>query len=702
MQDCTELVVRAQAGDREALGRLVAAVQDDVWHLLLSRCGNAVDAEDAAQETFVQAIASLPTLREPRAFAGWLFRIALDKAKRLKRREAAEPASEPVAKSEADPVEREETRAAVRSAVRGLDETLRTTVDLRYEHGLAYADIARAMDCPEGTVADRLHTAHERLKRALAGAGVAIGMALLESELSAAPRTPAPPRLASRLERLARSPRPSPGGHRSPARLAAAVALLLALGAGLAWRRFGSAGNKPGDGGAGVTAAHDAGAGGSPDRGPAAAAGPAIGASHAGSTSATASAVPAVAVLEGRVRDERTGGDIEGARVWLSAGDENGKAGPSTRTDAGGRYRLEAPPGDYGVHAWAAGFLESEVRRGIEETRHRTAGEETAPPALLVRLEPGGRREQDLSLAAGVTLRGRVVDDRGQAVAGAEVRFSAQTISWDGGGGCTVSYFPDSESDTVRSDLEGKFEIPGIYPKGKAALHIRHDGFEDAQEIVEIRGVDAEVTVTLRAGLEIAGEVVDHLGASVAGATIYIGGSGTGTAFLTAQEAGSDTGGRFRIGDSPRETRFVAAWAPRHGWALAAITADTAGRVRLVLPDASATLKGRVRDAQGQPLAGVQVRISGLDIRADGLRGRLGTGGNVGWRTDDGPDAAGAIRVPVPEWLATTGEEGTFELSRVPLSADGPVNLEFQRDGFQTKEQSVTSDAWLEIVMPAE
>ena len=182
MKSCPELVNGAQR-DRtaESLGALIAATRDDVFHFLGRHDGDAADAEDATQETFRQMSGSRPSLREPAAFPGWIHRIALRAAHetirgRGARRKLAEdlsrnaPATEEAAMSDA---ERRETRGIVRSAVDALDADLRATVILRYEQGLSYAEIADAMECPEGTVGKRLHTAHERLQKSLAGAGVA-------------------------------------------------------------------------------------------------------------------------------------------------------------------------------------------------------------------------------------------------------------------------------------------------------------------------------------------------------------------------------------------------------------------------------------------------------------------------------------------------------------------------------------------------
>ncbi|MBI2923089.1 MAG: sigma-70 family RNA polymerase sigma factor [Planctomycetes bacterium] len=86
MRDVTELVKRARGGDREALAALLEAVQDDIWRFQLSRHRSEADAEDATQETFVRMMSSLGELREPGAFRGWLYRIALNEALETGRR----------------------------------------------------------------------------------------------------------------------------------------------------------------------------------------------------------------------------------------------------------------------------------------------------------------------------------------------------------------------------------------------------------------------------------------------------------------------------------------------------------------------------------------------------------------------------------------------------------------------------------------
>ncbi|NUN50930.1 MAG: sigma-70 family RNA polymerase sigma factor, partial [Candidatus Brocadiae bacterium] len=191
MKPCTDLVIRARSGDRAALEPLFREVQGDVFRLLLSELRNQADAEDAAQETFRQAVESIGSLRDPGAFPAWLVRIALEKARTLRRRATAEQrAGEEKARRSGTQgeeatmqAERNELGGRVRSAVDGLEPELRTAVRLRYEHGMTYEEIAEATDAPGGTVAWRLSEAHRRLQRVLAATGVVLAIAALEREL---------------------------------------------------------------------------------------------------------------------------------------------------------------------------------------------------------------------------------------------------------------------------------------------------------------------------------------------------------------------------------------------------------------------------------------------------------------------------------------------------------------------------------------
>ena len=77
-----ETVLRAQAGDGEAFGRLVEQYSAGIYRLCLGLCGNGFDAEDAVQETFIDAFLYLGSLSDPDRFPAWLRSIARRKAAR--------------------------------------------------------------------------------------------------------------------------------------------------------------------------------------------------------------------------------------------------------------------------------------------------------------------------------------------------------------------------------------------------------------------------------------------------------------------------------------------------------------------------------------------------------------------------------------------------------------------------------------------
>ena len=168
-----ELIAQAQRGDRRAFGELVSLNRAGVINVVYRMCGDASLAEDAAQESFIRAWQSLPNYRPCSPFRNWLYRIAVNVALDVLRRERetvnvddvalASPASGPEGV-----VERIERREMVRRAVLSLPPASRAVLVLREYEGLAYREIAAALDIPVGTVMSRLNYARTRLREILA------------------------------------------------------------------------------------------------------------------------------------------------------------------------------------------------------------------------------------------------------------------------------------------------------------------------------------------------------------------------------------------------------------------------------------------------------------------------------------------------------------------------------------------------------
>src|SRR6516164_6883605 len=85
--EITNLVERAQAGDRTAYGELIERFQPTVYAVALSRLRNPAEAQELAQEVFLHGMKKLSQLRDPQCFAGWLRQITVRMAiNRLTRR----------------------------------------------------------------------------------------------------------------------------------------------------------------------------------------------------------------------------------------------------------------------------------------------------------------------------------------------------------------------------------------------------------------------------------------------------------------------------------------------------------------------------------------------------------------------------------------------------------------------------------------
>jgi RNA polymerase sigma-70 factor, ECF subfamily len=173
--EITDLVLRAQAGDRAAFGELVERFQGSVTAMALGRMKNATDAQELAQEVFVHAMRKLPQLREPRAFAGWLRKITARMAiNRLTRRgpiHGTEPeVLDRVAGAVHEPgaeIERTERADELRAGLGRLKPLDRQTLEAFYLRGRSLKQMAREFEVPTGTIKRRLHVARLRLKEEL-------------------------------------------------------------------------------------------------------------------------------------------------------------------------------------------------------------------------------------------------------------------------------------------------------------------------------------------------------------------------------------------------------------------------------------------------------------------------------------------------------------------------------------------------------
>ena len=165
-------------GDHQAFERLVERETAAIFRVCYRVLGRVLDAEDAAQETFVIAYRALGTYRGEGSLGAWLARIAVRQSLRLaSRRQDTAPldtvgAAAPRASSDpaAEAVEAERARA-IRLAVEGLPDPYREVVVLRYFAEFDSKEIAKILDMPDSTVRSHLRTGRQRLALELKKAG---------------------------------------------------------------------------------------------------------------------------------------------------------------------------------------------------------------------------------------------------------------------------------------------------------------------------------------------------------------------------------------------------------------------------------------------------------------------------------------------------------------------------------------------------
>jgi len=179
----TQLVERTLAGDDHAFELLVLKYQRRIQRLIARMVRDTDLVEDIAQESFIRAYRALHQFRGDAQFYTWLYRIAVNTAKKalldLKHdplvTEAAlrpegeddetfQPGNEPIAEETPETLlAAREIAAAVQAALEALPEDLRQAITLREIEGLSYEDIAAVMRCPIGTVRSRIFRAREAI-----------------------------------------------------------------------------------------------------------------------------------------------------------------------------------------------------------------------------------------------------------------------------------------------------------------------------------------------------------------------------------------------------------------------------------------------------------------------------------------------------------------------------------------------------------
>jgi RNA polymerase sigma-70 factor (ECF subfamily) len=177
-----DLVARWKAGDLSCFEELVRRHERRVFRLLYRMLGSQEEAEDVAQETFLNLHRHGRRFRNESRFSTFVYRVAANAAlnrrrslgrdrNRMQQLALRQAAGDDLPSSPADPEGRaihEQLRRSIEAALLRLPEKLRLPLVLFDVEGLPYAEISAVVGVPEGTIKSRIHRARQAMRRELA------------------------------------------------------------------------------------------------------------------------------------------------------------------------------------------------------------------------------------------------------------------------------------------------------------------------------------------------------------------------------------------------------------------------------------------------------------------------------------------------------------------------------------------------------
>ncbi len=171
--DDASLIANARRGDRHAFGMLVERYFRAAYSSAYTVLGNAGDAEEIAQETFVQAWVKLHKLRDPNAVAGWIWRIARDTAlKHIRKHGRMKPMDTVPEGPDAtdqphEPLVEAEEKEHLLAALNKLPEDMREVLVMKFWEDLDYDEMARRTGATAAALYQRVCRGLKRLRQVM-------------------------------------------------------------------------------------------------------------------------------------------------------------------------------------------------------------------------------------------------------------------------------------------------------------------------------------------------------------------------------------------------------------------------------------------------------------------------------------------------------------------------------------------------------
>lgn len=163
------LVEKCMNGQKDAFAEIVERYQHRVYFMSLTRMRDRHEAEDLAQETFIQAYCKLASYDQQRSFRNWLFTICANLGKnrlrsRARRREVHNPNPE---KKPALPRNPEHCRMDLMAALHKIPEKLRIPLVLKHVEGFSYTEISGIMKIGTSAAKMRVKRGRDQLAKHL-------------------------------------------------------------------------------------------------------------------------------------------------------------------------------------------------------------------------------------------------------------------------------------------------------------------------------------------------------------------------------------------------------------------------------------------------------------------------------------------------------------------------------------------------------
>ncbi|MDQ1334925.1 MAG: hypothetical protein QG552_1875 [Thermodesulfobacteriota bacterium] len=183
------LISEFKAGSMEAMEKIVERYEDRIFTFGLKMCGHLQDAEDIAQETFLNAFKYLKDFREETKLKNWLFKIATTACIRKRRKKKCEPNHEisldsffpqngdhptydipDVSDDPSDSMLRAELKNIIDAAIHSLSHKYRLVFNLRDIEGFSTEETADILGISTQSVKTRLHRARLYLRERISNA----------------------------------------------------------------------------------------------------------------------------------------------------------------------------------------------------------------------------------------------------------------------------------------------------------------------------------------------------------------------------------------------------------------------------------------------------------------------------------------------------------------------------------------------------